>query len=250
MSLEVGWRLDRGRRRRKNEDRLLVCLPTGGQGEAGSVFLLAVADGMGGGPAGELASQIATRTLEGGFEPELFYNPVTRLRSLFEEANREMRRLAESEPAHEGMGSTLVAVLIADGQLWVANVGDSRAYLIREERITQLTQDHSWVAEQVRAGQIGRDEAARSPRKNIITRSLGTAPDVEVDTFGFGELQLGDTILLCSDGLHSVVDNRTITECCVAYRPQEAADRLVELANRQGGPDNIAVVVGRWTLAS
>ena len=241
----VGLRTDRGKRRRRNEDRTLACV-TNGLASASPVCLLAVADGMGGTPGGALASELAVKTLEAGFHPAIDRDPVTSLRTLFQEANAEIHSLAGSDPAYEGMGSTLVAVLVAKGRLWVANVGDSRAYLVRDGAIQQLTEDHSWVGEQVKAGQMSRAEAAKSPRRNIITRSLGTAEDVEVDTFGFGELQGGDVLVLCSDGLHGTVASADIAAVATAFPPQEAADRLVEQANQWGGPDNIAVVVAHW----
>jgi serine/threonine protein phosphatase PrpC len=201
---------------------------------------------MGGAPGGELASELAVRTLEAGFHPAIDSDPVTSLRALFQEANAEIHRLAASDPQYQGMGSTLVAALLTKSTLWVANVGDSRAYLIRNGTVQQLTEDHSWVREQVKAGQMSRAEAAKSPRRNIITRSLGTSETVDVDTFGFGEIEAGDVLLLCSDGLYGVLPTTDIARVATALPPQEAADRLVELANQRGGPDNIAVVVARW----
>lgn len=245
LEILVGSRTDRGRRRRRNEDRALARVANGANGEL--LCLLAVADGMGGVPGGELASEVAVGTLEAGFHSPIGLDPVTNLRTLFQEANAEIRRLAASGPAYEGMGSTLVAALVSRNALWVANVGDSRAYLIRNGAIRQLTEDHSWVGEQVKAGQMSRAEAAKSPRRNIITRSLGTTETVDVDTFGFGEIEAGDVLLLCSDGLHNVVPNADIAALAAAFPPQEAADRLIELANKRGGPDNIAVVIAQWT---
>jgi serine/threonine protein phosphatase PrpC len=241
LEILLGSRSDRGRRRRRNEDRALARTTNDTNGSP--LCFLAVADGMGGVPGGELASEIAIRTLDSGFQPAIALDPVTSLRTLFQEANAEIRRLAESNPAIEGMGSTLVAALVAKNALWVANVGDSRAYLIRNGTIRQLTEDHSWVAEQVKAGQMSRTEAAGSPRRNVITRSLGTAQAVDVDLFRFEEMEPGDILLLCSDGLYNMVLAEDIPAIAVAYPPQEAADRLVELANKKGGTDNIAVVM-------
>jgi serine/threonine protein phosphatase PrpC len=245
VEILLGSRTDRGRRRRRNEDRALAHVATDTNGSP--LCLLAVADGMGGVPGGELASEVAIRTLEAGFRPAAALDPVTSLRTLFQEVNAEIRRLADSDLAYEGMGSTLVAALVTRNTLWVANVGDSRAYLIRNGAIRQLTEDHSWVAEQVKAGQMSRAEAATSPRRNVITRSLGTTEKVDVDTFGFGQLKADDILLLCSDGLHRVVSSTDIAAIAATFPAQEAADRLVELANKRGGPDNIAVVVAQWT---
>jgi serine/threonine protein phosphatase PrpC len=242
----IGLRTDRGRRRKRNEDRALACVIDGSMSAGPLVCLLAVADGMGGTPGGAQASELAIRTLEAGFHPTIDRDPVTSLRILFQEANAEIHALAGSDPAYEGMGSTLVAALLARNTLWVANVGDSRAYLVRNGAIRQLTEDHSWVGEQVKAGHMSRAEAAKSPRRNVITRSLGTEDTVDVDTFGFGDLQPGDVLVLCSDGLHGVVPSADIAPVATGFAPQEAADRLVELANQRGGPDNIAVVVARW----
>jgi protein phosphatase len=245
LEILLGSRTDRGRRRRRNEDRALARSTVDTNGSP--LCLLAVADGMGGVPGGELASESAIRTLESGFQPAIALDPVTSLRTLFQEANAEIRSVADSDAAYEGMGSTLVAALVAKNALWVANVGDSRAYLIRNGAIRQLTEDHSWVAEQVKAGQMSRAEAAGSPRRNVITRSLGTTGTVDVDTFGFGQLEAGDVLLLCSDGLHSVVPGADIAAIATTFPAQETADRLVELANKRGGPDNIAVVIAQWT---
>jgi serine/threonine protein phosphatase PrpC len=218
LKILLGSRTDRGRRRRRNEDRALARATHDTNGSP--LCLLAVADGMGGVPAGELASEVAVRTLEAGLRPPIALDPATSLRTLFQEANAEIRRLADSDPAYEGMGSTLVAALVTRNTLWVTNVGDSRAYLIRNGAIRQLTEDHSWVGEQVKAGQMSRAEAAMSPRRNIITRSLGTTETVDVDTFGFGDVEAGDVLLLCSDGLHAVVSSADIAAVAADFPPR------------------------------
>jgi len=247
MEILIGARTDRGRHRQRNEDRVLACAT---QDRAGPLLcLVAVADGMGGSPGGEQASEIAIKTLEAAFHPVMRQDPASGLRSMFQQANSEIYRLAGSDPGYRGMGSTLVAALVARDGLWVANVGDSRAYLIRNGSIRQLTHDHSWVAEQVKAGQISKSEAAQSVRRNVVTRSLGMADTVEVDTFTCGAMGSGDVLLLCSDGLYNMVSNADIASVATLFSPQEAVDRLVELANNRGGKDNIAVVVARWAAS-
>jgi len=143
------------------------------------------------------------------------------------------------------MCTTLVATIICEGQAWVANVGDSRAYLIRNDQIRRLTEDHSWVAEQVKAGRMTEEEAATSPRRNIITRCLGSQETLNVDLLPPLALQPDDVLVLCSDGLTGVVSEPEIAAACSNTPSAVAARHLVNLANRRGGPDNISVIVGR-----
>jgi protein phosphatase len=208
------------------------------------VVLVAVADGMGGGPAGALASREALERLARAFAEERGDVPE-RLRRSMTRANRHVYAFVERDPSYSGMGTTVVAAAVGDGRAWIANVGDSRAYLIRSDGLERLTEDHSWVQEQVRSGAMTAAEASRSPYRNVITRAVGTEPDVEVDVFGPVDLREGDAVLLCSDGLHGVLDDRQIL---AVYRESEferAAEALVAAANAVGGPDNISVVAVR-----
>jgi serine/threonine protein phosphatase PrpC len=221
---------DTGRRRRHNEDAY-VCEPP----------LFAVADGMGGAQAGELASNLAAAALrddtserEGGEQ---------RVDDLIQEANRRVYQRQSQDAAASGMGTTMTVALVEDGRVAIGHVGDSRAYLIRGGALEQLTEDHSLVAELVRSGKLSPEEAEGHPQRSVITRALGTDPDVDVDTFSV-ETKPGDLFLLCSDGLTSMVDDETILREVERNRPDlgAAAKALVRAANKGGGEDNITVV--------
>ena len=140
------------------------------------------------------------------------------------------------------MGSTCTVAVMRENELYVGHVGDSRAYLIREGKLEQVTEDHSWVAEQVKRGALTEEEAAYSPFRNVITRSLGAQPEVEPDVYR-RELEVGDVLLLCSDGLTGYVDDQTIFEIADSYGPSLAALKLVQKANENGGGDNVTVVI-------
>ncbi len=220
---------DTGRRRRHNEDAY-VCEPP----------LFAVADGMGGAQAGELASNLAAAALRdegsrGGGEE--------RVDELIQEANRRVYERQTQDSSASGMGTTMTVALVEDGHVAIGHVGDSRAYLIRGRKLEQLTEDHSLVAELVRSGKLSPEEAEAHPQRSVITRALGTDPDVDVDTFSV-ETKPGDLFLLCSDGLTSMVDDDTILREADRNRSDlaAAAKALVQAANKGGGEDNITVV--------
>jgi PPM family protein phosphatase len=221
---------DTGRRRRHNEDAY-VCEPP----------LFAVADGMGGAQAGELASSLAAAALrddtsdrEGGEQ---------RVDELIQEANRRVYERQTQDASASGMGTTMTVALVEDGRVAIGHVGDSRAYLIRDRRLEQLTEDHSLVAELVRSGKLSPEEAEDHPQRSVITRALGTDPDVDVDTFSV-ETKVGDLFLLCSDGLTTMVDDETILGEVERNRRDlgAAAKALVRAANKGGGDDNITVL--------
>jgi len=220
---------DTGRRRRHNEDAY-VCEPP----------LFAVADGMGGAQAGELASGLAAAALRddtnrsGGEE---------RVDELIQEANRRVYERQLQDSAASGMGTTITVALVENGRVAIGHVGDSRAYLIRDRHLEQLTEDHSLVAELVRSGKLSPEEADTHPQRSVITRVLGTDPNVDVDTFSI-QTRPGDLFLLCSDGLSSMVDGDTILREVERNRTdlQSAAKALVRAANKGGGDDNITVV--------
>jgi protein phosphatase len=237
--VEVGLAVDAGRRRRRNEDRVLSCAIGPG------AHLLAVADGMGGVPGGDLASDAVMNTLRRLCGPGLALDPPQGLARIFAEANAAVRAASRGDRSRRGMGSTLVAAVLAPGGLWLGNVGDSRAYVARSGVLTQHTTDHSWVAELVRAGQMHEAEAAASPRRNIITRSLGGRDRVEADIAGPLPFGRQDVLLLCSDGLYTMVPEKEMAAIVSALPPRKAADRLVDAANYAGGHDNIGVVVAR-----
>jgi len=219
-----------GRRRRHNEDAYVVEPP-----------LFAVADGMGGAKAGEVASNLAAAALQEtdgeGSSGE------ARVAGLIQEANRRVFRRATEDRDASGMGTTMTVALVEGDRVVIGHVGDSRAYLFRDGRLEQLTDDHSLVAELVRSGKLTPEEAEIHPQRAVITRAVGTEPDVDVDTFSI-EGAPGDLFMICSDGLTDMVDEETIREAVEENRPdlQQAAKALVNAANRVGGEDNITVV--------
>lgn len=204
--------------------------------------LYAVADGMGGHAAGEVASRQAISTLFKGYYASPSAEIIERLQEAIETANAEVHAQASLDSAKAGMGTTLVAAILQGDDLYVANVGDSRAYLVREKSIEQITRDHSWVNEQVQAGVITEQEAREHLYRNIITRSLGTKPDVDIDFFQ-RKVQPGDVLVLCCDGLSNEMEDDEIARIVSATDPQEAAQALIDLANQRGGPDNITTIV-------
>jgi protein phosphatase len=219
-----------GRRRRHNEDSYVVQPP-----------LFAVADGMGGAKAGEVASGLAAAAVqESGSDGQ---SGEARVAALIEEANRRVFRRASEDREASGMGTTMTVALVEDDRIAIGHVGDSRAYLIRSGRLEQLTDDHSLVAELVRSGKLTPEEAESHPQRSVITRALGTEADVDVDTFSV-DAAPGDLFLLCSDGLTTMVDDRTILDAVEQHRGRlkDAAKALVGAANRGGGEDNITVV--------
>jgi protein phosphatase len=217
-----------GRKRRRNEDAW-VCHPP----------LFAVADGMGGARGGEIASRVAATALG---EP-VDGNGEGRVIALIQEANRQVYERAREDSDASGMGTTITVALFENGIVSIGHVGDSRAYLIRDRKVDQLTEDHSLVAELVRTGRLSPEEAETHPQRSVITRAIGTDPDVDVDVFSV-EARPGDLFLICSDGLTSMVDDQTILEAVESHRSNlhEAAKALVNAANRGGGEDNITVV--------
>ena len=228
MKLVAGVATDIGRVREGNEDAFIVEPP-----------LYAVADGMGGAKAGEVASQLALTTVS-----DLRKQGTGSLSEEVREANRVVFERAGDDARFAGMGTTLTAALAGLDSIHLAHVGDSRAYLLRAGTLRQLTEDHTLVNRMVQAGEISRDEADVHPHRNVLVRALGTEPQVDVDAQDVGLLE-GDRVLLCSDGLTTMVTEdqiRTILEATVGD-PQDAADRLVRAANRAGGIDNITALV-------
>jgi protein phosphatase len=239
LHIEFGSRSDQGKVRTSNEDSYAV---------SAKHRLFLVADGMGGHAAGEVASQIAASTVEeivalrSGSERD----PQEALRLAVEEANSRIYEAARIKREFAGMGSTLTVLAFRDDHYYIAHVGDSRAYLLRQGVLDQLTRDHSLVWQLLESGVLRKDELASHPQKNLITRSIGPHPNVEVD-LERGEAREGDVFLLCSDGLTDVVSDENIrAQLSNAGRsPQEIGDTLVAMANGHGGPDNVTVVVVR-----
>ena len=217
-----------GRKRRRNEDAW-VCQPP----------LFAVADGMGGARGGEIASRVAAtalgETVEGSGEE--------RVVALIQEANRRVFERAREDADASGMGTTITVALVEDSVVAIGHVGDSRAYLIRDQKVEQLTEDHSLVAELVRSGRLSPEEADIHPQRSVITRALGTDPDVDVDSFSV-EARPDDVFLICSDGLTSMIDDEKILGIVQNGRENfdGVAKSLIDAANQSGGEDNITVV--------
>ena len=253
-SIAVGDASDAGLVRQVNEDS--HCCLVRDEAAEGIDAVLAVADGIGGYRAGEVASQHATgfvcrrfaRSAKDGREgtrapSDGNWGQV--LSEVIEQANRELYDLAVSEERFYGMGTTIVVAAIAGSRLFVSHVGDSRAYLVRNGTVHRLTEDHSWVAEQVRAGLLDPAAADSHPKKNIITRALGLTPVVLVDGAVF-DVTEQDTVVLCTDGLTSLVsDDEVLSSVTTSDSPQQACEALVNLANAKGGFDNITVVIAR-----
>jgi PPM family protein phosphatase len=229
-AIQVAVLTDTGRKRRHNEDAFVVEPP-----------LFAVADGMGGAQAGELASGLAAAALKDSQEPG--GGGEERVDELIQQANRRVYERQSQDAAASGMGTTMTVALVEDGRVAIGHVGDSRAYLIRDGSLEQLTEDHSLVAELVRSGKLSPEEAESHPQRSVITRALGTDPDVDVDTFSV-ETKPGDLFLICSDGLTSMVDDETILAEVASNRDdlKSAAKALIRAANKGGGEDNITVV--------
>jgi protein phosphatase len=224
---------DTGRRRRRNEDNYVVAPP-----------LFGVADGMGGAQAGEVASQLAASALEAG-DPEALEG-TTRLDALIQEANRRIYDRASTDPTASGMGTTMTVALVEGMTVAIGHVGDSRAYLVRAEQMEQLTEDHSLVNELLKTGKLSEEEAHVHPQRSVITRAVGTDPDVDVDGFTI-DAEEGDVFLICSDGLSDMVEDEQILEVLHQNRADldRAVKELVAAANKGGGEDNITAIAFR-----
>jgi PPM family protein phosphatase len=229
--VDSAGRTDAGRKRRRNEDSFVQDPP-----------LFAVADGMGGAQAGEVASRLAAAAFR-EFHDADDLDPQERVAAIIQEANRRIYERARSDAQASGMGTTITAALVSGSGVAVGHVGDSRAYRLREGHLEQLTEDHSLVADLVRSGRLTPEEADTHPQRSVITRALGTDPEVDVDTFTV-EAEPGDVFLLCSDGLTTMVDDEDVSQTVAgADTLEQAAKALVKAANRAGGEDNITVVL-------
>jgi len=250
LHIQAGARTDLGRVRKNNEDFFAI---------DPALQLFVLSDGMGGEAHGEVASQLSVQTVlthcrqgENSRTTPIFGEPspdvserTNRLASAIHLANRKVFESAASNPEQSGMGATIVAAWIEAQRLSIAHVGDSRAYLLRAGSLEQLTADHSLVAEKVRVGILTPQEADASEMQSVLTRAVGTGSSVEVDT-DEQALVVGDSVLLCSDGLtRMVTDPEIASTLLTSTSAQESADRLVDLANDYGGADNVSVIVLR-----
>ena len=251
--LEAHGQTDVGRRRKLNEDNLLVAMEPG---------LFAVCDGMGGHNAGEVASKMAIETLHAFIEKSHREKEITwpygldvnlsfdgnRLKTAVKLANKKVFRAADSREDYTGMGTTAVAALVSENVLTVGSAGDSRCYLVRGGKLTQLTRDDSWVSAALGEGILNPDEIDRHPLRNVITKAVGAKDNIELET-SEQKLVAGDVVLLCSDGLHAMITDEKILGLLHPFPGslEKAADVLIDAANEAGGKDNVSVVLLKYT---
>jgi len=229
---------DVGQIRKDNQDQIYMSdKPIG---NLPNIFI--VADGMGGHKAGGFASNYAVQILIECIARDHNFNPIKIIRQAMESANTQILKKANTDSGMKGMGTTMVVATVVGHYIYVANVGDSRLYLVDDE-VHQITKDHSLVEEMIRIGEIKREEASKHPDKNIITRALGAKPDVAIDFFDV-KLEKGAKIILCSDGLSNMVSDEEIGSIVGKTKDEDnPAQLLVDRANKNGGKDNIAVIV-------
>ena len=240
-------RTDVGRKRPINEDSMASVIPDDPRVLLKKGALFIVADGLGGHAKGEVASRMTVEAASNVYYQEKQSSDIASLLlHAVQRANEVIYQQidVEDKTSFGAMGSTCTAAVLQNNVAYIANVGDSRAYMIRQGQIRQISQDHSWVAEQVRAGKLTQEQAHGHARGNIITRCLGTSTSIEVDVF-IEPVQDGDTLLLCSDGLTNFLSNEELAAFVEQYEGQESVDQLIACANERGGTDNITVIVVR-----
>ena len=251
--LEAFGQTDVGRRRKLNEDNVLVDLETN---------LFAVCDGMGGHNAGEVASKMAIEALEAFIQKSHREKEITwpygldvnlsfdgnRLKTAVKLANKKVFKAADNREDYTGMGTTMVALLVSENVFTVGSAGDSRCYLFRDGVLKQLTKDDSWVSAAWAEGILNTEEIERHPLKNVITKAVGAKDTIEIDVLE-EKFVPGDVVLLCSDGLHSMINDEAIRQAITPFPATlpEATARLVDAANEAGGKDNVSVVLVRYT---
>src|SRR5258708_1742757 len=243
LRLASAAKSDVGLRRERNQDNTTHYVPADEHELAEKGALFVVCDGMGGHAAGEVAAELGIETIR----KEYFAHPpadiISGIADASKAANEGIFTYARSHAEMSGMGTTCVTLVLQGGRAYIVNIGDSRAYILRNGVMRQVTQDHSWVAEQVRAGVLTEEQAHTHAHRNVITRSLGTQATVTADLF-IETLAEGDRVLLCSDGLHGYVEEAAIERELLRHdQPDESVQALIDLANDNGGPDNITAVV-------
>jgi len=251
--IEAFGHSDVGRRRKLNEDNFVVDVDTS---------LYAVCDGMGGHNAGEVASKMAIETLESfiqkshnekeitwpyGLETELSFDG-NRLKTAIKLANKRVYKAADNREDYTGMGTTVVAALVSGNVATLGSAGDSRCYLFRDGQIRQLTRDDSWVSAAWTEGILTSDEIDKHPLRNVITKAVGAKDNIEIDVVEH-EMVPGDVIMLCSDGLHAMMNDEQILRVVTPFPEslEKAAFKLIDAANNAGGKDNVSVVLVRYT---
>jgi serine/threonine protein phosphatase PrpC len=244
MKLEVSSLTDIGKVRPNNEDAVGRFEPKTPNEQVATGWLFVVADGMGGHRGGEIASKIAVDGTQSSYRADLNEDRAAALKSAVEHANRLILNESASDEALMGMGTTCTAMAVHESYAYFVHVGDSRAYVLRDGELVQITQDHSLVGEMVRSGILSDEDARNHPKRNVITRSLGIQEIINLDTpFSPFELKKDDVFLLCSDGLTSLVNDEEIGGVLSENKPDDACRKLVDAANQEGGRDNITVVV-------
>ena len=243
MGLIASGSTDIGRKRKTNQDSLFLSVEQ---------KLFIVADGMGGHNGGDTASQMAVKTFPDFLSENLDLEPQILMTKSIKESNRAIKDLGEKQPSLSGMGTTIVSFYFRGQNIYIGNVGDSRAYLINNKMIYQLTRDHSLVQEKLNYGIYNREQAAMDPQKNVLVRTVGFEEEVDVDVFTYKVVK-NDIFLCCSDGLHGKVSDEDIIYIFNKYMPdpsvatQEVADTiektLIDLANENGGQDNITAII-------
>lgn len=233
---------DKGMHRELNEDCFNII-----SGNDGVPEVFVIADGMGGHNSGEIASKAAVDYISsaissspGRFAPDSGISDE--IKKLMAETNRNVHEKSFELPQNNGMGTTMTVAMAVGGVMYIGHIGDSRLYLIRDNSISQLTTDHSYIEEMIRNGSMTREEAKSHPRKHVITRALGCTPEVEADTYNCG-MEAGDIYILCTDGLTNMLGEEEIMELAAANPPDAACEALVKRANDNGGEDNITVIV-------
>lgn len=236
--IKTAYLTDKGRKRELNEDYVYASEKP--VGNLPNLFI--VADGMGGHKAGDYASDFTVKTMIEEIEHSFEKNPSIIFQKAITAANRKLREIASRDLTKKGMGTTVVAATCMGRYLQVANVGDSRLYVVNDT-ITQITTDHSYVEEMIRRGSLERENARSNPNKNIITRAVGAKNDIQVDIYVV-ELKPGDLLLMCSDGLSNMLEDEEMRMIIKRQRDiMEMAEELVKAANENGGKDNISVIL-------
>ncbi|WPU63159.1 Stp1/IreP family PP2C-type Ser/Thr phosphatase [Peredibacter starrii] len=243
MGILCAGATDIGRKRKTNQDS--ICLDH-------AHHFFAVADGMGGHNGGDIASQLSVKVMGEYLGKNNSQDPQTMMKNLIQEINRSILKKAEEQPELHGMGTTVSAVQFAGPQLVIGNVGDSRVYMVNNQNIFQLTRDHSFVQEKLNMGIYTREEAVKDPQKNVLVRSVGFEPDVQVDVFNYRVCK-NDIFLICSDGLHGKVSDGDILHIvqrnisdpsrCQLSDVEQTVKELIQQANDNGGQDNISVIL-------
>ena len=243
LDMTLAGASDTGRRRRNNEDAVWW---NSAETEEQTQHVMVVADGMGGAAGGEVASQIAIDECRREFASSIAASEVSAaLRRTIEQANAAVHQAAEERVELHGMGTTVTAAVITNGELYVGHVGDSRCYVVGAGESRQITEDHTWVAEEIRSGRLDPSEAGDHRARHALSRTVGVNPAVEVDVYGPFSLSDEDVVLVCSDGLYEVVDPQQIVQLAEESSISELPERLVALANEAGGPDNVSVVAAK-----